>query len=178
VDPRRLRIGEWALGIAGAVLLASTFMNWYDVDSNRPIEGPHSAGVLFAKGSVSAWEAMSVIDVLIAITALLAIAAAVMTAVHNTPAASLALASLAALVGLFAVIAVVIRVLAPPEFSVSGATVPDEDVSLAIGAWLGLGASIATVLAAFASMRSEHFPRAARIEVPVEQIAPPEGGKA
>ena len=175
MDPRRLRIGEWLTGLGGAVLLACTFLNWYDVDADGR-RTDH--GILSAQGSLSAWEAFSVVDLLLTLTAVLAIAAAVMAAVNPTPAVSLALASLTALVGLFATIAVVVRVLATPEFAIQGVTVPDDDVSLAVGAWVGLGAVIVTTLGAFAAMRDERFSRAARIEVPVEAIPPPEGGKA
>jgi hypothetical protein len=178
VNPRRLRIGEWIAGIGGVVLLASTFLDWYDVDSARPLDDASGGGTLYATGSVSAWEALSVVDVLIALTAVLAIASAVMAAAHNTPAASLALASLAMLVGLFATIAVVVRVLSPPEFSVGGVSVPGDDVSLATGAWIGLAACVVTTLGSLAAMRDERFPRGARIDVPVETIPPPEGGKA
>lgn len=154
MDPRRLRIGEWLTGLGGALLLASTFLGWYDPDPGA---------------AVSAWEAFSVLDLLLALLAALAIGSAVMSAAHETPAISLALASLAALVGVFATIAVVVRLLAPPG----------DDVSLAAGAWLGLGAVLLTTVAAFVAMRDERYPPAARVEVPIEHIPPPpEGGKA
>ena len=152
MDPRRLRIWEWLLGLGGLALLASPFLDWYE----------------YGDAPASGWEAFSVLDIVLALTALLALGAAVMAAVHNTPAASLALAALAALAALFATIVVAIRLLSPPG----------DDPSLASGAWIGLAACAVTVLGAFGSMRSERFPRAARIEVPVEQIAPPEGGNA
>ena len=175
MDLRRLRIGEWLTGLGGAVLLLSTFLAWYEVDSAHRLEG---GAALVTSGSVSAWDVLSVIDVLIALTAVLAIAAAVMAAADSTPAVSLALASLATLVGLFATIAVIFRVVSPPELSINGATIPDGDVSLAAGAWIGLGAVVLTTLGAFAAIRSERYPEGARIEVPVEAIPPPEGGKA
>lgn len=178
MDPRRLRIGEWLLGLGGVVLLASTFLDWYDVDSRQSVQDSGSAAVLTARGSLSAWEAFSVVDLLIVLLAALAIGSAVMAAVHATPAASLALASLAALVGLVVLIALAFRALSPPAFSVEGTEIPGDDISLASGLWIGLAACALTVGAAFASMRSERFPRAARIEVPIEKIPPPQGGKA
>jgi hypothetical protein len=152
VDPRRLRIGEWLTGLGGVVLLGSTFLSWYDVPG----------------GGVSAWHAFTVVDLLLALVAALALGAAAMAAAHNTPAASLALASLTALVGLFAVVAVVVRLLSPSV----------DDAGLAVGAWVGLASCVLTTLGAFAAMRDQRFPRAARIEVPVEAIPPPEGGNA
>jgi hypothetical protein len=178
VDPRRLRIGEWLLALAGLLLVASTFLDWYDVDSRQEIREAHSVEVLTAWGSLSAWEAFTVVDLLIAVLAVMAIATAVMAAAHNTPAVSLALASLTALVGLVVVVALLVRLGAPPSFSIRGIEVPDDDVSRAAGVWVGLGAAVLTTVAAFVAMRDERFPRGARIEVPVEAIPPPEGGTA
>jgi hypothetical protein len=178
VNLRRLRIGEWIVGIGGVLLLATTFLDWYDVESRRPVEAMHSAGVMVAEGSLSAWEAFSVIDVLIAFLAVLAIGAAVMAAAHNTPAVSLAMASMSVWIGLFTLIALLVRAIAMPDFALDGFVIPDDDVSVAAGLWLGLGACALTVAGAFASIRDERFPRAARIEVPVETIPPPEGGTA
>ena len=172
---RRLRIGEWMLGIGGALLLVTTFLDWYDVDASAATE---SGGTVRLVGSLSAWDAFSVVDLLIALLAALAIGGAVMAAAHPTPAASLALASLSLLVGLFVLIALLVRAFAMPDFAIDGLRIPDDDVSVAAGLWLGLGACALTTLGAFASMRDERFPRAARIEVPVETIPPPEGGKA
>lgn len=155
MNPRRLRIGEWVTGFAGVALLGIMFLDWYEAGG----------------AAASAWEAFSVLDVLLVIVALMAVAVAVMAAAHDTPAVSLALASLLLLVGLIATIVLVVRAFAPPD--VDGA-----DSSLAAGAWLGLAATALVTAGALASMRDERFPRGARIEVPVETLPPPEGGKA
>jgi hypothetical protein len=156
----------------------STFLDWYDVRSTQEVREEHSAGILTAWGSLSAWEAFTVVDILIAFLASLAIGTAVMAAVHNTPAASLALASLTALAGLVVIVVVLVRAGSAPSFSISGTEIPDDDVSVAAGLWIGLGATVLTTLAAFLAMRDERFPRAARIDAPVEAIPPPEGGTA
>ena len=162
MDPRRLRIWEWLTGLAGVVLLATTFLDWYEA----------------AQGSVSAWEAFSVLDVLIAIAAAMAVVTAVMAAVHNTPAVSLTLASLLLPVGSILTIALVVRAIALPEVTIAGVTAPDDDVTRSIGLWLGLAASVVVTGGALGCMRDERFPRAARVEVPVETLPPPEGGTA
>ena len=178
MNPRRLRIGEWILGIGGVLLLASTFLDWYDVDSRQDVEGPHSAGVLTAWGSLSAWEAFSVIDLLVALLALLAIGSAAMAAAHHTPAVSLAMASLSLLLGMVTLVALLVRAFALPDFALDGVRIPEDDVSVAAGLWLGLGACALTAIGALVAMRDERFPAAARIDVPIETIPPPEGGKA
>lgn len=118
-------------------------------------------------GGRSAWQAFSVADGLLALAAAMALATAAMAAAHNAPAVSLALASLVALVGLAATIVVVVRAIAPPD-----------DLARAAGLWAGLASCALTTAGAFLAMRDERFPRAARVEVPVETLPPPEGGKA
>lgn len=155
MNPRRLRIGEWITGAAGVALLAVMFLDWYEN----------------AAGSASAWEALSILDVLLAIAALMGIATAVMAAAHDTPAVSLAIASLLLSVGTATTVALLTRVIWVPD--VSG-----EEADRALGLWLGLGACVALTLGALASMRDERFPPGARVDVQVETLPPPEGGKA
>lgn len=162
MDPRRLRIWEWLTGLAGLVLLGSTFLDWYEVDG----------------GAASGWEALAVLDVFIAIVAAMAIGVAVMAAVHNTPAVSLAIASLLITVGTILTLALVVRAIAVPELTIGGVTVPDDDVTRSIGLWIGLVATAAVTGGALGCMRDERFPRAARVDVPIETLPPPEGGTA
>ena len=158
VDLRRLRIGEWITGIGGVALIAALFLDWF------------SAG----NTAITAWEAFSVGDLFLVFFAALAIGTAVMAAAHNTPAVSLALASLALLVGLVALVYVVIRGFSTPALEAEGGASSTRDV----GWWLGLLLTLVVNGGALASMRDERFPRGARIEVPVETLPPPEGGKA
>ena len=163
MNPRRLRTGEWLTGIAGVVLLVSLFLDWYEAGGTGN----------------SAWEAFSILDALLLIAALMAISVAVMAAVHNTPAVSLAIASLLLTLGAIATIAVVVRAISAPDVTLAGGVhAPEEDIGRSIGLWIGLAASSLVTLGSLASMRDERFPRGARIEVPVDTLPPPEGGKA
>lgn len=141
------------LAAGGVMLAAVPFLDWYGVEGSG--------------AQRSAWEAYTVLDILLAAVAALAIGAAIMSAAHNTPAASLALASLTAPIAFVAMVIVMVRTLSPPG-----------DTTLLAGHWLGLASVALVTVAAFASMRDERFPRGGRIEVPVETIPPPEGGKA
>ena len=161
MNPRRLRIGEWITGVAGVALLGVMFLDWYEAGDS----------------AASAWEAFSVLDVVLTITALMAIFVAVMAAAHNTPAVSLAIASILLTVGAVTTIALAVRALSPPDIGFTGPG-PDPDTTRAAGLWLGLAACALVTLGALAAMRDERFPEGARIEVPVETLPPPEGGKA
>lgn len=157
MNPRRLRIGEWITGIASVALLGVMFLDWYESDA----------------GSASAWEAFSVLDVLLAIAALMGIGVAVMAAVHDSPAVSLAIAGLLITIATIATLAVIVRAIAVPD-------VGGEDADRALGLWVGLAASLAVAAGSLASMRDERFPEGARVDVEIETLPapPPEGGKA
>jgi hypothetical protein len=167
VNPRRLRIGEWLVGLGGAMLFGSLFLGWYGLDG--------------ANASDTGWEAFSVFDVVLALVAVWAIATAVLTAAHNTPAVSLAMASMLTLVAAITLVVLLVRVIDPPELDVglvlleAGGT--GERTRLA-GLWVALGALAATTVGAYLAIRDERYPRAGRTEVPVETIPPPEGGSA
>jgi hypothetical protein len=155
MDVRRLRPGEWLAGIGGAALLAVMFMDWYGSDG----EGAQA----------NAWEAFSVVDIILAIAGLLGVALAAITAAHRAAAVPIAVASLLGSIGGLAALVLIWRVIDVPG---SGAVTRES------GLWIGL-ISCGTLLAgAVASMKDERFPRAARSNVPIETLQPPDGGRA
>jgi hypothetical protein len=127
MDLRRLRVGEWVVGACGVLLLVALFLPWY---------GP---------GSASAWEAFTVLDVILALLALAAIAVPVATATHRVPAMPLALESLTALCGMIGLLLVLIRVL----------NLPGDAHERDIGLWLGLAASLGIAAGALIAIRDE-----------------------
>src|SRR5215208_6271891 len=79
MDLRRVRVWEWLTGLAGVVLLVSLFLPWYGVE---PAEGVSGA----VEGTTNAWDAFTVIDVILALAALGAIALPVIAAAQRTAA--------------------------------------------------------------------------------------------
>ena len=154
-------------GLGGLVLLAIMFLDWYGVEGGT--------------GNASAWQAFAVVDVFLAILAAFAIGLAVVTAVERAAAIPIAVASLGAWFGLFAIVLVLWRIAFPVDVgwvalvALGGG---EPEATRELGLWLGLVATLVTTLGLFASMRDERFPKAARIDVPVETIPPPEGGRA
>jgi hypothetical protein len=169
MDLRRLRPGEWLAGLGGVVLLVSMFLDWYGIDGykTRTRVGQGYAGVETVWGKANAWESFSMVDIFLAIAAAVAVAAAVMTAVQRGAAIPTALLSLALLFAAIGAVLLVWRVLDPPG-----------DTTREAGLWVGLGAFAVMLGGILASMRDESFPRAARANVPVETLTPPEGGAA
>lgn len=127
MDLRRLRVGEWATAGAGALLLASLFLSWYD--------------------GASAWESFAVNDVILAIVALAAIAVVPVTASQPTPAVALAMEALVCLAAVIALVLVAVRLV----------FLPGDADDREIGAWLGLLAALGIVAASAVAMRDERL---------------------
>ena len=148
MDLRRLRPQEWLAGLLGVVLLGSLFLDWF--------------------GGRSGWQALSVLDVVLALTAVSALGLAAITAAHRTQAVSTGVASAIGLVATAVSIWLLLRVVWPP----GGA---DRDA----GSWIGLVAFLALTGAALRSVRDDSFPaavrEAARVEIP-PLPAPPRDG--
>lgn len=126
MDLRRLRAGEWMAGGAGVALLVSLFLPWY------------------SPGEVTAWQAFSVIDLLLAALAAAAIALVPITASQRTPSVAIAYEALLTLAAMVGVLIVLLRVI----------DLPGAD-GRSGGLWLGLAAAAALVAAGLVAMRDE-----------------------
>jgi hypothetical protein len=111
-------------------MLISLFLPWY------------SAGGT----DLTAWESMALDDVILAITAILAIAAAFVVGVPRLSSVSVAITSLAILPAVVCLVVTVYRLISPA---------PPVDVSLEVGAWLGLAAALAIVVGAWTGANDE-----------------------
>ena len=129
MDLRRLRAGEWVAAVSGVALLASLFLPWY---------GPPS---------LSGWEALSAIDVLLAFVAASGVLLAVVTAVQGVPAVPIALSALVVLAGLIGVLLVLFRM----------ADVPDAASGREWALWLGLAGAAGVTAGAALAMRDERL---------------------
>src|SRR4029450_5055268 len=92
MDLRRLRVGEWVMGASGLVLFLALFLPWYELGQGIVV-GPPDA----LDAHASAWDAFTILDVLLALGALAAVAALVVTAAEATPAVPIATQALGTL---------------------------------------------------------------------------------
>jgi hypothetical protein len=129
---RRLRAGEWIAGISGVVLLVSLFAPWYE------------------PGTLSAWEALAALDVLLAFVAAAGVLLPIVTATQRVPAVPIALAALVTLIGVVGVILVLLRVLDTPDVA-SGRE---------WGIWLALAGALGIVAGSCVVLREERWPGA------------------
>jgi hypothetical protein len=172
---RRLRKGEWITAISGLVLLVSLFLPWW----NLPVEGayfersigaPEFGGVT-EWANVSAWEVLSVTDVLLAALGVFAVAVLLINAKAANTAPGVASEALLTLYAVVMSIVCVIRVLNLPE--------PLEpfdafvDVGTEYGAWIGLAATLGVLVGALVGMRDERLSKPGELTdqtgVPVER---------
>jgi hypothetical protein len=130
VELRRLSRGDWVAAIGGVVMLVALFLPWY------------SAG----GSSATAWQTMAVDDVILAVAAVLAILAAFTVGLRRLSSLSVAATSLAILPAGIGLIVTLYRLLSPA---------PPVDVSLDVGAWLGLAAAIAIAVGAWRGANDE-----------------------
>jgi hypothetical protein len=162
MDLRRLRAGEWIAGISGLVLLVALFLPWYEIGEGIVLGPPDQLDP-----RASAWDAFTVLDVLLALGALAAVAIVIVTATHATPAVPLAMQALLTLFSLLLLVLVVFRLLDPPDVSfVEGGgrlvKADVEEVSRAAGAWLGLASTLGIVVGGLIAMRDERLTREGR----------------
>lgn len=137
MDPRRLRVGEWLIATAGVLAIVALFLPWYDE-------------------ALSGWEALAVVDVLLATCGLAGLGVAALTAWARSPSPAIAAEALLTFLGGAALLAVAIRV----------ASVPDGLAGRAIGQWLGLAAAAAMVGGALIAMRDERRSAPGRLTDP------------
>jgi peptidoglycan/LPS O-acetylase OafA/YrhL len=129
MDLRRLRAGEWIAAASGVALLVSLFLPWYGAPD------------------LTAWEALSAIDVLLAFVAAAGVLLALVTATQRVPAVSIALSALVTLAGLVGVVLVLVRAL----------DLPDGAGGREWALWLGLAGAAGIVVGAVLAMRDERL---------------------
>ena len=146
MDLRRVRVWEWLTGLGGVVLLVSLFLPWY------------SLGGADATG----WQALSIVDVIVALAALSAIALPIVAAAQRTAAVPQAMSSSIVWVLLLAAVLAVVRLANPPG-----------DLSRAAGAWIAVISSLALVAFDIKSMRDKRFPTSMRPRLDIETVPAP-----
>ncbi len=154
MDLRRLRIGEWLMAATGVALFAVLFLDWYGPAGGAP--------------GLSAWEALTVFDLLLALLAVAAVATVPLVAVARTAAPGVAYEALVLLGGIVAVVLCVVRLV----------DVPRDGLSLEAGAWIGLAVVIGLCASCLVAMRDERRSTPDRLTdatgVPVQAAPAPE----
>jgi hypothetical protein len=152
MDLRRLGAGEWMASISGVVLLVSLFLPWYEFEICVVPYTDLSRGC----PTMSGWEALAAIDVLLAFVAASGVLVGIVTAVQRVPAVPIATSALVMFSGTFGVLLVLFRVI----------DLPDGVAGREWALWLGLAGAAGIVAGAFIAMRDEIRPGATRPDIP------------
>lgn len=150
---RRLKVADVLAGLFGAALVGLLWAPWYRVPErvvhfDRSVGAPEVTAFFGPRIDVTAWQAMSVNDLIFFIAGLMAIWLLVATVSYSTPAVPLATAVFTTGLGLLASVLAVIRLIWPPDIFLG-------PTFRAPGAWLGAAAAIGMAISAALGMHSE-----------------------
>lgn len=145
---RRLRYGEWIAGVSGIALLVALFLDWYS----------------FSGVAANAWQALSVIDVFLALAAVLGIALMLTTATQRSAAVPQATGAIAVPFAFVASVLVLIRAISLP----GGADGRE------LGLFLGIAATLGVLIGAWRSIGDDRFPAGASPAVEVTPLPAPQ----
>jgi FtsH-binding integral membrane protein len=147
MDLRRLRAGDVVASLSGVALFVSLFLPWYSADGEE----------------ATAWQALSAIDVVLALVAALAASLLPVTASQRVPAVPIALAAFVTLAGLIGLLLALVRL----------ANLPGAADGREWGLWLGLLAAVGIVAGGAFAMRDERLSPAGRHTDLTGRPAPP-----
>jgi hypothetical protein len=151
MDLRRLRAGELIAASGGSALFVSLFLPWYRGGGHGP--------------DITAWDALAVDDVILALIGVAAVGLLFVTAVQRVPAVPIAMDSLVTLLGLVGLVLVLVRV----------AWLPDVANARAWALWLGLVGAAAIVAGGLIAMRDQRLSPPGRWSDGTGHPTPPPG---
>ena len=131
----RLRAGEWLAAAAGIALIVALFLPWYQ--PQLPIA---------AYDSLTGFQALSVIDILLVGVAGVAVTLAILQATQTNPSLPVAFGVLSVVIGALATLLVLVRLV----------DVPRDELEPVYGAWIALAATIGITAGGWLSLSNEH----------------------
>lgn len=140
MDLNRLNTGERLAGLSGLLLLISMFVHWY--------------GVKGFSGGADAWQAFSLIDIVLLIVAVAAMGLALLGPSRSDLELPVTASAVVTSFGALAVVLVLLRLIDPPDIGVA-AFAPHAEVTRKIGIWLGLLTSIGVAVGGYLAMQEE-----------------------
>lgn len=152
MDLRRLRPAEWLLTAAAVVMIVDLFLPWYDYQDG--IFCSRSGGCVGGETlTVSAWQAFSVVDVILFLCALTALLAVAFQATQRSPALPIVSDVAATWAGFIATVFVVIKLIDAPALHLGGQSA--DILSVTYGAWIGLVGALGIAAAGWMAMHDE-----------------------
>ena len=169
MDPRRLRAGDWILGIGSLLLLISLFSGWYEGKAVE-VRVPNGSGDY----TLTAFEAFSTIDVILAVGALYGLTVVVLSATQSVSAVNVAGSTMAVYVAFGLLLVVLYRAVRIPDFVTDAGRFFESTRSA--GIWLALAGCLGMLGGALAAIRDERITGDTRSVDPAEIEALPAPG--
>ena len=150
MDPRRLRAGDWILGIGSALLLISLFTGWYE-GKGLEVRVPSASGDY----TLTAFEAFSKIDLILAAGAAYGLALVAISAMQNVSAVNVAGSTMAVYLAFALLVFVLFRAARIPDFVTESGRFFDSTRDT--GIWLALAGCAGMLGGGLLSIRDERI---------------------
>jgi hypothetical protein len=156
--PSRLRRGEIVAAVGAIVLLVAMFTGWYGLTLTLPVIGTAD---LHAPAT-DAWDAFTVVDLILALAAATALSLALAQAAFHAPAVPVALSVVGTVLGGISIVAILFRIADPPGIGLP-ANLPRSALAVTVhlhrsveaGAWVGLAGAVMMTVGCWRSVRTE-----------------------
>jgi hypothetical protein len=167
MDVNKVGQGKRIAGIAGALLFIDLWMSWFGVNLDKL--GDAAKYLTNVDTTATAWQAFSLIDIIIAVTALVALAAFVMAATDTRVELPFSLTSAAAGLGALSTLLILYRIIDNPGDA------PNSQITVEWGCWIGLLLAAALTYGAWRAVGEETTttPTAAAPPPPPPAAEPP-----
>lgn len=147
MDVNKVGMGTRIAGITGALLFIDLWMSWFGVNLDKL--GADAKFLANVDTTATAWQAFSLIDIIIAITALVAVAAFVRAAGGMRLELPVSLTTLAAGLGALSTLLILYRIVDNPGDA------PNSQITVEWGTWLGLLLAIGLTYGAWRAVSEE-----------------------
>jgi hypothetical protein len=142
MDVDRLSTGEKIAGISAILLFIFMFFDWFTVSASNEFVSVSVGG--------SAWDALSVIPIILLIAIVAAVGVAVIRLTEAAFEPELSMNAVVAILGIVSVLLILYRIIDPPDTDFSGI-----GVDPAVGIFLGLVAAAGIAYGGYRAMQEE-----------------------
>jgi hypothetical protein len=143
--------GTLIAGVSGVLLFIFMFFAWFGLDLQAP-EGTEEGILEEAAITRTAWEAFSLIDLILLVAVIVSVGLAVISLTGASVSLPVAGSAVTAGVGALAFLLVLYRLIDPPGVSVLG---EDFDPGREVGVWLGLITTAGITYGGYLGMQEE-----------------------
>jgi hypothetical protein len=151
MDTTKIRFGEAVAAGSAILLFIVMFLPWYGYS----VKGASAFGVSISANR-SAWQAYSIIDLILFLTIIVAIGMAILSMTQRSTALPISASVAVTILGGLSVVLILIRIFAKPDYCRGGVCASNVlDISLKYGVFLGLILAAGIAAGGFLAMREE-----------------------